>query len=327
VRVGVDISHWQSVNLDPARGHVDFVIVKATESSGFVDATFRARWQRLRALGIPRAAYHFAHAGGAVRAQLDHFLSVVRAAGWHEGDSFALDLETADGVSAAGLTSWADAWVNAAQAALGNPGMFYSYIPFITGTMGNPGHVPGGARAWVARYRTDSAYAPPLGRPRGWPNPPDVWQCSNGEVGCVTSVPGIGRVDYNRMTEAAFAALFKGEDMPLDQADKDWFVRTLRVAFGGDERRPVREWAAQLDNLAAEVSSSFHTIAERQHTQLDNEAAILAALAALGGPSRIATAVVDEMVARSVVLPSEIDPATIRAAVTDAVRALVFKAQ
>jgi hypothetical protein len=33
------------------------------------------------------------------------------------------------------------------------------------------------------------------------------------------------------------------------------------------------------------------------------------------------------MVARSVVLPSEIDPQTIRAAVVDAVRSLVFKAQ
>ena len=63
MKVGVDISHWQRVDLDAARPHVDFVIVKATESTGSVDATFRARWQRLRALGIPRAAYHFAHRG------------------------------------------------------------------------------------------------------------------------------------------------------------------------------------------------------------------------------------------------------------------------
>jgi len=326
MKAGVDISHWQRVDLDAARPHVDFVIVKATESSGAVDATFRARWQRLRVLGIPRAAYHFAHPAGAVRAQADQFLRVVRGAGWHHGDSFALDLETADGVWGAGLTAWADAWVNAVQSALGNQGMFYSYIPFISGTMGNPGHVPGGARAWVARYRTDSAYAPPLGRPRGWPDPPDVWQCSDGQRGCVASVPGIGRVDYNHMTEAAFAALFKGEDMPLSQDDKEWFVATLRAAFSPGFAT-VSEWTAHLNGQVEGANANAAEAVRLLRPLHDDHAEILAALASLGGPSQIATAVVDEMVARSVVLPSEIDPQTIRAAVVDAVRSLVFKAQ
>ena len=92
---------------------------------------------------------------------------------------------------------------------LGGPGLFYSYVPYIRGTMGNPGRVPGGCLAWVARYGP-APYADPHPKPRGWPDPPDVWQCSNGVAGCVKTVASIGKCDYNRMTDQAFATLFSG---------------------------------------------------------------------------------------------------------------------
>jgi hypothetical protein len=106
--------------------------------------------------------------------------------------------------------AWAERFCGRVTAALGGPGLFYSYTSFILGAMGNPGRIPGGCLAWVARYNTAGPYAAPLRRPTGWPDPADVWQCSDGSAGCVKDVATIGRCDYNRMTDEAFAKLFGG---------------------------------------------------------------------------------------------------------------------
>lgn len=211
-KTGADISHYQG-SFNPATYKAageDFVIVKATESTGYLDPTFKARWAAAGSAGLARAAYHFARPGdGGPDAQADHFVRATKAAGWRSGDGWALDMEDAGGVSAVGLLSWADRWCLRVRGELGGRGLFYSYVPFIRATMMNPGRVPGGCLAWVARYAA-APYQDPHPRPNGWPDPPDCWQCGDGAVGCVKDVAGIGRCDYNRMTDGAFAALFGG---------------------------------------------------------------------------------------------------------------------
>jgi lysozyme len=210
VKTGADISHWQG-SYSPASYKAageDFIILKATESTTYVDPTFKGRWAASRSAGVPRAAYHFARPGTAtVDAQADHFIRTLRAAGWVSGDGWVLDMEDAGGVGPAGLTVWAERFCTRVRSALGGRGVFYSYIPFIRGNMGNPGRVPAGCLAWVARYAA-SPYQAPHPCPKGWPDPPDIWQCSDGTSGCVKTVASIGRCDYNRMTDAAYRALF-----------------------------------------------------------------------------------------------------------------------
>jgi GH25 family lysozyme M1 (1,4-beta-N-acetylmuramidase) len=51
-RIGPDISHHQQqVDLARANPHVNFVFLKATDGTGFVDGTFATRWQKLAQLG------------------------------------------------------------------------------------------------------------------------------------------------------------------------------------------------------------------------------------------------------------------------------------
>jgi GH25 family lysozyme M1 (1,4-beta-N-acetylmuramidase) len=227
-RTGVDISHWQSTFVPStykAAGE-DFVILKCTDGTNYVDPTFKARWAASKAAGVPRGAYHFARPSrSGADAQADYFVKTLRAAGFGDRDTWALDLEDEkSGLGAATLTAWADRFCDRVKAALGGPGLFYSYVPYIRGTMGNPGKVPGGCLAWVARYGP-SPYAAPYPRPAGWPDPPDVWQCSNGEVGCVKSVASVGKCDYNRMTDGAYSALFSAEAAPA----AEWWQRPLGV--------------------------------------------------------------------------------------------------
>jgi GH25 family lysozyme M1 (1,4-beta-N-acetylmuramidase) len=211
-KTGADISHWQA-SLDPVRYKAsgeDFLILKATEHTRYLDPTFRDRWAAARSADLPRGAYHFARPGtGTVDAQADHFIRTLRAAGVSADDTWALDMEDDGGKGAATLVAWAERFCDRVAAALGSPGLFYSNIPFIRSTMGNPGRVPGGCLAWIARYAA-APYQDPHPCPKGWPDPPDVWQCSDGINGCVKTVASIGKCDYNRMTDAAFAKLFGG---------------------------------------------------------------------------------------------------------------------
>jgi lysozyme len=78
---GADISHYQgdiAWDLVKTSG-LSFVYMKATEGSGYTDATFAQNWAGASDAGLSKGAYHFYDfcLGGAVQA--DHFISVVPA--------------------------------------------------------------------------------------------------------------------------------------------------------------------------------------------------------------------------------------------------------
>src|SRR5512140_3609631 len=60
---GVDVSHYDGT-IDFAKvkqsGRV-FAIMKATEGTSYVDATFATHWADAKAAGVVRGAYHFFH--------------------------------------------------------------------------------------------------------------------------------------------------------------------------------------------------------------------------------------------------------------------------
>jgi lysozyme len=76
---GLDISHHQDERLDLARAKregIAYVILKATEGTGWTDPEFAGNLAEARAAGLLVAAYHYQRPGSAAR-QADHIASVV----------------------------------------------------------------------------------------------------------------------------------------------------------------------------------------------------------------------------------------------------------
>lgn len=77
---GIDVSHYQG-NIDWNKvaedKKVTFAYIKATESSGLVDGTYRRNLDGARAAGIPVGVYHFFSPTTAVEQQISNFFSNV----------------------------------------------------------------------------------------------------------------------------------------------------------------------------------------------------------------------------------------------------------
>lgn len=128
---GIDISNYQA-NIDLAREKasrgLDFVIHKATEGSGFVDAMYQRHRATAYNLGLVWGAYHFARPGSDPYAQADFFLGTAQV---NKGDLVALDLEVTDGRTWSQVSDWAVTWVNRVTGAIARPVMLYSYASFL----------------------------------------------------------------------------------------------------------------------------------------------------------------------------------------------------
>lgn len=73
VTFGLDISHHQDANLDLARCRregVEFIFLKATEGSSFVDSAFAVNLNKARAAGLLVAAYHYVRSNATAAAQI-----------------------------------------------------------------------------------------------------------------------------------------------------------------------------------------------------------------------------------------------------------------
>jgi hypothetical protein len=273
MKFGPDISHWQTaVDLKTTVKHVDFVILKASEGLSYVDPTFVARWAELGRLRTPRAAYHFARPETSATSQAAHFIATVKRGGWKRGDAAVLDFESAPAnLSPAVLYLWAAQWVKQVRDDLAVPQVvFYTYIPFWRDRMGNPATLPANTVGWVARYHRSGPYAPPYARPRAWPDPPDIWQQTNGTNGRTVNVPGIGRCDYNQMTDSCYAQLFnpapgdEDDDMPLSPEDIRKVAEASAAAVWhslipvpGGGREPAGNF---LHNLTADVRNALERV-------------------------------------------------------------------
>jgi hypothetical protein len=231
-RFGPDISHFQkeqNVDLAKAKPHVDFVFLKATDGPTVVDETFRTRWQKLAQLAIPRGAYHFARPGDAA-AQAAHFVKVVKTQnGFRAGDVAIIDVENPrqqphlwDGTAPTALRAFVDRFVKDVRQGLPvQTVVLYTGIPFWNSNFGHPPKLPANCIGWLSRYRAAGPYGGNFPRPAAWPDPPDIWQFTDGQPGegkpKPRNIPGIGTVDTSEMTEACFQRLFEGDDMTTDQ--------------------------------------------------------------------------------------------------------------
>lgn len=197
---GVDVSHWNGT-IDWAKAKAAgkvFGIAKATEHSTFVDNQFATNWAAMKQHGVVRGAYHFFHANEDPIAQADHFLGVLGTL--EPGDlPPVLDLEVADGQSAATITSTAIAWLDYVAAATGTKPILYTGPSFVTGTMKSPAGLEDHADLWVAHWGVSCPNVPaPF---TAWP----FWQYD--EKGVVPGISGDTDLDQFNGTLADLQAM------------------------------------------------------------------------------------------------------------------------
>ncbi|WP_033290093.1 lysozyme [Amycolatopsis jejuensis] len=180
--LGHDVSgHQGAVDWPAAAGAgAQFVYVKATEGTGFVNPQFTQQYNGSYQAGIVRGAYHFARpdvSDGA--AQANYFLA--HGGGWSpDGKTLpgALDMEynpygeTCFGMDAAGMVAWVRAFSDTYRDRTGRfPTIYTSTSWWKRCTGNNPSF--GGNPLWVARY---NSFVGEL--PAGWAQQ-TIWQFAN----------------------------------------------------------------------------------------------------------------------------------------------------
>lgn len=113
---GIDVSRyqhnidWKAVRaMEDKQVKIGFAFIKATEGLGRVDNDFRQNWFNAKKALMPRGAYHFFVSSKSGKAQAENFIETVNLA---KGDlPPVLDIETANGASAADIQQRAKDWL------------------------------------------------------------------------------------------------------------------------------------------------------------------------------------------------------------------------
>jgi lysozyme len=200
---GIDVSKWQGQVrwVDVKNAGVRFVIAKATGGTVTADPdTVDPQWARnrtrLRKVGIPFGAYHFAgpdtSPGDAV-AEADHFVDTAQLTG--KNLLPVLDLERHNNLDSAALIEWARAFLARVEERLGVKAMIYTGFYFWRDHMANTTwFADNGYRLWIAQW--DVAEADLILPANNWGG--KGWAMWQYDVRCCIS--GIqGQVDRDRV--------------------------------------------------------------------------------------------------------------------------------
>lgn len=186
----LDVSRYQGqVNWSLVAPRPALVICKASEGSYSIDPTFSTHWNNLKALNIPRGAYHFFHVEMDGAQQFGNYQSAVtQAGGFIQADLppalgvEGLEVATPDVRKAA--PDSIKIWLDHAQAFSGKMPVIYTskyQWSFLADQHGNTPAWSGNYPLWVAWYpnKPDKVSAPaPSIIPTGWTQWA-IWQYSN----------------------------------------------------------------------------------------------------------------------------------------------------
>ncbi|KAL8966935.1 MAG: hypothetical protein Q9183_003145 [Haloplaca sp. 2 TL-2023] len=181
---GFDISNYQpNVNYQAAyNSGARFVIIKATEGTGYVDPIFSRHYTGATKAGLIRGGYHFARpaaSSGAVQANF--FLA--HGGGWsRDGRTLPgmLDIEynpsgaTCYGLSKAAMVNWISSFVNQYHSRTGRWPMIYTTNDWWRTCTGNSAKFRTTCPLVLARFSS----AGPGIIPGGWPYQ-TIWQNSD----------------------------------------------------------------------------------------------------------------------------------------------------
>ena len=211
---GLDVSRWQAtINwpLVKAAGE-KFVVMKATEGTGYVDPNYAINRAGAMGVGIPMAAYHFASpdtsANEAVL-EADHYVAV---AGLTAGNLLpALDLEQTGGLTPAALQVWVRSWLDEVTAKLGIQPMIYVSPSFWSTRVANNTSIAlaGYKVLWIANWGVTSPTVPA----NNWSgNGYTFWQYTDcGHVAGITT----GCVDLDRYNGTDLTAVTYNPDFSV----------------------------------------------------------------------------------------------------------------
>lgn len=251
---GVDVSHYDgAIDWAKARGAGKrFAIMKATESTGYVDPTFKTNWKDARAQGLFVGAYHFFRANADPIQQADHFLQTTGMPG--AGDlPLVADVETADGESGAVISMRVKQFLDALQMKTGRTPMIYTSPGFFGGTMGNP---QGFEKylLWDAHWQVNCPNVP--GSWKNW----TFWQYS--DKGMVAGINSLVDLDRFNGSIADLMTLTGGGCAPMcggHQCGDDGCGGSCGACGGGMHCSPMGQCvAAPVDaGSAADLSTPF----------------------------------------------------------------------
>ena len=226
---GVDLSS-HNPDEDWPKVTASFVVVKATEGTGYVNPDYAAQLAGARGQNKIVGHYHYFDPTADPVTQADYFLA---HADWRKGELLCLDYET----EAAGVdhNALALAWLRRVEAAKGFAPVFYTYPNFIRQNLSDPrlAHYP----LWLASYDGEvQAIAP-------WSHVA-IWQDAGDKVG----VPGMGEptdTDQFQGTPGELEALGEpvtAEAVPDDPTSSQRllsFYDSLPAELRGDEHNAV----------------------------------------------------------------------------------------
>jgi lysozyme len=182
---GIDVSTYQgAVDWTKVKAAgIEFAFARISDGTANPDNQFTANWKGMKAAGIVRGAYQYWEAGVDPTAQANLVASSLQAAGGLEAGDLpvVMDIETADGASAATIAANMKTWLAAVKASTGLMPIIYTSegtYPITATTFDT-------YSLWVANYVTSSTACPVM--PVGWTQWV-FWQ--NGDAGTVSGVSG-----------------------------------------------------------------------------------------------------------------------------------------
>lgn len=207
---GVDISHYQTITDYGALAKAaEFVILKATEGTGYRDPTYTPRIATLRVQRAKVGAYHFASTGAAL-AEAEAFLAYAKPM---PGDLLALDVEAGILTRLPGqqLVTWCRQWLDRVRAKTGITPHIYMSLSVVQGRDWST--VAATYPLWLAAYMTS------MPKTKWWSRPA-IWQYTS--TGRIAGIKG--DVDLDRVIAAPKPAPTKpnstiqeDDDMPTAQ--------------------------------------------------------------------------------------------------------------
>ncbi|HLY15326.1 MAG TPA: GH25 family lysozyme [Candidatus Limnocylindrales bacterium] len=219
---GIDVSRWQATINWPqvkAAGK-QFVVMKATEGTGYVDPMYATNRAGAMGVGIPMAAYHFASPDSSPNEavqEADHYVAV---AGLTAGNLLpALDLEQTGGLAPAALQVWVRAWLDEVTAKLGIRPMIYVSPSFWSSKVGNNTSIAlaGYKTLWIANWGVTSPTVPA----NNWSgNGYTFWQYTDcGHVaGITTGCVDLDQFNGSSLTAVTYNPTFAVSASPISQS-------------------------------------------------------------------------------------------------------------
>lgn len=190
---GPDVSSWQHqdgrfINWFAVRqSGQQFAMLKATEGLNYLNPYFVPDSVVMRAAGVARGTYHFAHPELSPEQQAAFYATLVLGQNGPLDLPPVLDLESTGGLAAPQLIDWTHRYLQTVQALTGRTPIIYTYPRFWRTAMANSDQFHQ-YPLWIADY--SGRKAPDV--PGGWPTW-TFWQTTS-----TGSVPGIpGHTDMN----------------------------------------------------------------------------------------------------------------------------------